>query len=290
MAALDVIASELLKSANEADLNYKKTRDQAQRDKAVRLRKIVENLRLVTFGASDLDELTDVTISAPVNGQVLTYNSSTGQWENQANGGGGGVTQIVAGTNISITPAGGTGVVTINADLGSTGDYGSFYSNINQPIVAPNTPQVVTIGSTYEANGVSTIGGKIYFSNAGKYQFSYVAQVSSLSNAQETAVFWIRYNGVDYPHSATTITLQPRKTSVLPSEQLMTAIFTGTALNDNDYIELWWQSTSATSNLQYVPASGTYPETPSVIANVIPVGGGGGGESVGSKLYLFNNL
>jgi hypothetical protein len=29
--------------------------------------------------------------------------------------------------------------------------------------------------------------------------------------------------------------------------------------------------------LQYVPASGTYPETPSVIANVIPVGGGGGG-------------
>jgi hypothetical protein len=187
------------------------------------------------------------------------------------------VSKIVAGTNVTISPADGTGVVTINADLGSTGDYGSFYSNIDQPIVAPNTPQVVTIGSTYEANGVSTVGGKIYFSNAGKYQFSYVAQVSSLSNAQETSVFWIRYNGVDYPHSATTITLQPRKTSVLPSEQLMTAIFTGTALNDNDYIELWWQSTSTTSKLQYVPASGTYPETPSVIANVIPVGGGGGG-------------
>ncbi len=48
MAALDIIASELLKSANEADLNYKKTRDQAQRDKAVRLRKIVENLKLLT--------------------------------------------------------------------------------------------------------------------------------------------------------------------------------------------------------------------------------------------------
>ncbi|MFY7884361.1 MAG: hypothetical protein ACOVOV_05890 [Dolichospermum sp.] len=47
MAALDVIASELLKSANEADLNYKKTRDLAQRDKAVRLRKIVENLKLI---------------------------------------------------------------------------------------------------------------------------------------------------------------------------------------------------------------------------------------------------
>lgn len=47
MAALDNIASELLKSANEADLIYKKTRDQAQRDKAVRLRRIVENLKLI---------------------------------------------------------------------------------------------------------------------------------------------------------------------------------------------------------------------------------------------------
>ena len=47
MAALDNIASELLKSANEADLIFKKTRDQAQRDKAVRLRRIVENLKLI---------------------------------------------------------------------------------------------------------------------------------------------------------------------------------------------------------------------------------------------------
>ncbi len=58
MAALDNIASELLKSANEADLNYKKTRDQAQRDKAVRLRKIVENLRNLSSGTSTLDQVT----------------------------------------------------------------------------------------------------------------------------------------------------------------------------------------------------------------------------------------
>jgi hypothetical protein len=83
MAALDNIASELLKSANEADLNFKKTRDQAQRDKAVRLRRIVENLRLLVFGASELNELSDVTISSPIDDQILTYNSSTSQWENQ---------------------------------------------------------------------------------------------------------------------------------------------------------------------------------------------------------------
>lgn len=83
MAALDNIASDLLKSAIEAELNYKKTRDQAQKDKAVRLRRIVENLRQLVFGASELDELNDVSISAPVDDQILIYNSSTNQWENQ---------------------------------------------------------------------------------------------------------------------------------------------------------------------------------------------------------------
>lgn len=40
-------------------------------------------------GASDLDDLTDVDISSPTNGQVLKYNSTTQQWENQNEGGGG---------------------------------------------------------------------------------------------------------------------------------------------------------------------------------------------------------
>lgn len=78
MAELDNIASELLKSAIEADLIFKKTRDKAQKDKAVRLRRIVESLRTID-------------IPNPV------------------------VNQIVAGSNVTISPVGGTGVVTINS-------------------------------------------------------------------------------------------------------------------------------------------------------------------------------
>lgn len=295
MAALDNIASELLKSANEADLNYKKTRDQAQRDKAVRLRRIVENLRNLTFGASELDELTDVTLTSPTNGQVLTYDSSTGQWENQTpGGGGGGVTQIVAGTNVTISPIGGTGVVTINATGGGGGlatptGYGSFYSNVVQPIAAINTPQSVLIGNTYEANGTSTSGSRIYLDNAGTYQFSYIAQVSNLANSVEYAEFWIKYNGVAYPNSGTRITLSPRKSSTEPSEQLMSLILNGTSISDNDYIELFWEATSNQVSLQYQPATAGYPATPSVIANIVPVGSAPD-SSVGSKLYLFYNI
>lgn len=89
MAALDTIASELLKSANEADLNYKKTRDQTQLDKAVRLRRIVENLKNLTLGASDLNGLSDVTLTGVTNGQVLLYDGATEQWINGSAGGGG---------------------------------------------------------------------------------------------------------------------------------------------------------------------------------------------------------
>ena len=49
-------------------------------------------------------------------------------------GGGGGVTQIVAGTNITISPAGGTGVVTVNSTAsGGTGsvNLGTVYTTAN---------------------------------------------------------------------------------------------------------------------------------------------------------------
>jgi hypothetical protein len=49
---------------------------------------------------------------------VWTWNGTTGQWE--AGGSSGGVSQILAGTNISISPSGGTGNVTVNAVGGGT--------------------------------------------------------------------------------------------------------------------------------------------------------------------------
>ena len=89
MAELDIIASELLKSANEADKNYAKTRDQSQRDKATRLRVIVQNLKTLTLGASDLNGLSDVTLTSVTNGQILLYDGATEQWINGSAGGGG---------------------------------------------------------------------------------------------------------------------------------------------------------------------------------------------------------
>jgi hypothetical protein len=59
----------------------------------------------------------------------IRYNDgNTTQWvqvvpSGGGGGGGGGVTQLVAGTNVTLSPAGGTGVVTINATGGGGGTY-----------------------------------------------------------------------------------------------------------------------------------------------------------------------
>ncbi len=53
-------------------------------------------------------------------GGTANFLRADGTWA-APGGGGGGVTQIVAGTNVTISPAGGTGVVTINASGGGGG-------------------------------------------------------------------------------------------------------------------------------------------------------------------------
>jgi hypothetical protein len=165
---LENIASELLKSANEADRNYAKTRDQSQKDKATRLRVIVQNLQNVVLGASDLNGLTDVTLSSIANQNGLVYNSTTGQWENQAI-----VNKIIAGANISLSPVEGTGNVTIN-----TLHTGGLYSQIEQSVPVTTSGSLIDGGVgtlTIPANG---------FQVGDSFNAIFSGQMSSANNEQ----------------------------------------------------------------------------------------------------------
>jgi hypothetical protein len=57
----------------------------------------------------------------------------------------------------------------------------------------------------------------------------------------------------------------------------MKLILSGTAQNDGDYIELYWQGTTTSLSLGYIAAGpGEAPvNSPSVIANIIPIGAQG---------------
>ena len=69
-------------------------------------------------GSSTLTGLTDVNISGAQNGQVLTYNSSTGKWVNAAGGGGGGDYLPISGG-------------TMNGNITMASSYGIKYQSKN---------------------------------------------------------------------------------------------------------------------------------------------------------------
>ena len=84
------------------------------------------------YTSSSINVLADVDTAsvAPTNGQALVWNSGSSQWKpGSVAGGAGGVTKIIAGTNITITPINGLGEVTINSTGGGFDgnlDFGSF--------------------------------------------------------------------------------------------------------------------------------------------------------------------
>ena len=78
-------------------------------------------------------------------GNFLTTNGTTVSWA--AAGGSGGVTQIIAGTNVTIDPTGGTGAVTINSSgvLGSPVTTGIFVPNNTFETITHNLGRIPVI-------------------------------------------------------------------------------------------------------------------------------------------------
>jgi hypothetical protein len=128
--AFEITRQEILKQANDLLRLFRQTRDQKYKDEEIRLRRIVTELEAFTGG------------------------------------GGSGVTQILAGTNVTVSPVGGTGIVTVNATGGGGGGgdmYKSVYDTDNSGIV-DKAEALTTIGrnstgaTLYEGTIVRILG------------------------------------------------------------------------------------------------------------------------------------
>jgi hypothetical protein len=128
--AFEITRQEILKQAIALNLLWKQTRDQKYKDEEVRLRRIV--LELEAF----------------------------------VGGGGGGVSSIVAGNNVTISPVGGTGDVTVNSEelLGSTiltnQTVGGVASGSSYPVGTPLETVVRNILVTYLPPSFNTLRAK----------------------------------------------------------------------------------------------------------------------------------
>jgi hypothetical protein len=151
---------------------------------------------------------------------------------------------------------------------GSLGNYGSFYDLTDQPLASITTAQVVAIGSTSEANGVSIVSGdEITFANAGTYSLTFSIQISNLANSVEKAIFWLKTNNVDYPDSATEIDLQARKSSTEPNRQVITVNYVATA-TAGQQVQIYWSGSSTDLRLESF-AAGTSPVSPAVPSIIV---------------------
>ena len=88
-------------------------------------------------------------------GQVLTVDAAGLPVWAASGGGSGGVTQIIAGTGVTISPTGGTGAVTINA-TGGGGGSGTVTS-----VSGTGTVNGITLSGTVTSSGNLTLGGSL---------------------------------------------------------------------------------------------------------------------------------
>jgi hypothetical protein len=182
----------------------------------------------------------------------------------------GGVTQLLAGPNVTLSPTTGVGQVTISSIAGgggfntATGSYGSFYDTTNQTNPVANIPRSMSLNTTDITNGVSVSGSTNPFNtyikteNAGIYNIQFSAQVEKTDSGTDVIVIWLRKNGIDLTDSATKLTLSGNNTKVVAAWNW----FVSSAAND--YYQIIWVSADTGMRLYAEPINDT-PGIPSVI-------------------------
>ena len=183
----------------------------------------------------------------------------------------GGVTQLLAGSNVTLSPTNGLGQVTISSTGGggssfntATGSYGSFYSTQTQTNVA-GTARSMSLNVTDITNGVLVSGSTdpyntyIKTQNAGVYNIQFSAQVDKSDPGADEIWIWLRKNGTNLTETATSIKL----TGNADHQVAAWNFFANAAAND--YFQLMWYSSDANVRLHAEPAFGEVPGIPSLI-------------------------
>ena len=128
-------------------------------------------LNELDFNFTTLSTQVSPLVSVGTVGQVLTSNGTSAYWAAS----GAGVTQIIAGSNVTISPVGGTGAVTINATGGGGGSpggsdtqvqynsSGSFAGSANLTFDGTN----LSLGASSQVRGSSTNAPPILADSAG---------------------------------------------------------------------------------------------------------------------------
>src|SRR5215471_1241254 len=115
-----------------------------------------------------LSRLTDVTISSPINGQVLTFNSVTGKWENQdSSGGGGAVNSVFGRTGAVVAVSGDYSASQVTNAVSTLGSYSnpSWITDLIWSKITSTPTTLVGYGITDAVPNTRTVNGHALSTN-----------------------------------------------------------------------------------------------------------------------------
>jgi hypothetical protein len=226
----------------------------SQETKDLTLASVTSSLNSAT--ASLFTSASNALVTASVSGQLLTFNKGNN-------------------SQFTLTLPTGSGTYV-------TGSFGSFHDETTQSGSA-NTPNIVKFSNTDLSQDVFLSGSSaLKVGSAGVYNLQFSLQVKRVSGSgTDTIDIWFRKNGSDIDWSNTTIGLDGgvEATRVVPAWNFMESMEIG------DYLEILWQSTDDNIQLISVPASGSLPSIPSVIATMQRVDVGGGSNMVTTSSF-----
>jgi len=186
----------------------------------------------------------------------------------------GGVTQLFAGPNVTLSPTTGLGQVTISSTGAgtyyntATGSYGAFYDTTTQTNPVANIPRSMSLNTTDITNGVSISGSSSPFNtyikieNAGVYNIQFSAQLEKTDSGTDYVDIWLRRNGVDLTDSATNVTLSGNNDREVAAWNWFATAGIG------DYYQIMWASADTDTRILAESATGVHPGIPSVIVTV----------------------
>jgi hypothetical protein len=147
--------------------------------------------------------------------------------------------------------------------------YGAFQSVADQTIATANTAYAITMDTTDFSNGVTlSNSSRINVANAGIYNLQWSGQFQNTDSQLHDVSVWLKKNGTDITGSTGFISV-PNSHGGIDGHSIVGWNYF-LELAENDYIQIYWSSTSTTISLQFYPTqtSPTRPSTASVIATM----------------------
>jgi hypothetical protein len=166
-----------------------------------------------------------------------------------------------------------TGQLTAISSSGITPAYGQFYSNVTQTVASANTEYRFSFNNIDLNNNVTLGSGasnsRVIINETGLYNIQFSAQVDKALGGGTTAsaTMWFKKNGTAIPGTAGFVTLD-QNLQVVQSWNILANVTSG------DYYEIAYAASANVFSFPALAGNNTvgYPETPSIIVTVTPVG------------------